>query len=150
MAAVLLVDKNNKERLMRSISLNTLFPAFCTSGLVVLATVALFALAQPAHSNAFGFIGDEEVEVTLLSRGRFIYPSSAQRREIEGNVVIEFSIDVTGAVIDAFVVEANPPNRFERNALRYVRSWKYEPVRQGGVPAVVEKVRANVAYRLAE
>ncbi|HBX26935.1 MAG TPA: protein TonB, partial [Gammaproteobacteria bacterium] len=82
------------------------------------------------------------------SKGRFIYPRAALRRSIEGSVVLELTVGVTGDVVDAFVLEASPPNRFEKNALKYVRGWKYAPHVVNGVPTQVEKVAVTVTYRL--
>ena len=64
------------------------------------------------------------------------------------DVTIEFNVGITGEVVDAFVVEATPPNRFEKNALKYVRSWVYEPLRLNGVPTEVQRIETKVIYRL--
>lgn len=95
-----------------------------------------------------GYVGDQQVEIQRISQGKFRYPRSAQRREIEGEVTIEFTVGVTGEVVDAFVLEASPPNRFEKNALKYVRSWMYEPMRVNGVPTEVQRIETKVVYRL--
>ena len=95
-----------------------------------------------------GYVGDQVVEIQRVSQGKFRYPRSALRREIEGEVTVEFTVGVTGEVVDAFVVEATPPNRFEKNALKYVRSWVYEPLRMNGVPTEVQRIRTIVTYRL--
>ena len=95
-----------------------------------------------------GFIGDQQVEVKRISQGRFIYPRAALRREIEGFVKIQVTLGETGRVIDAFVLEASPPNRFEKNALKFVRSLAYEPYQLNGVPQRVEGVIIPVRYEL--
>ena len=97
---------------------------------------------------ATGYVGEEKVEITRISNGRFVYPRAALRREIEGSVVLELTVGVTGDVVDAFVVEATPPNRFEKNALKFVRSFKYEPHSANGVPTQVERIRVNVPYKI--
>ena len=97
---------------------------------------------------ATGYVGDEQVEITRVSNGRFVYPRAALRREIEGSVILELTVGVTGDVVDAFVVEATPPNRFEKNALKFVRSFKYEPYSANGVPTQVERIRVNVPYKI--
>ena len=51
-----------------------------------------------------GYVGDQVVEIQRVSQGKFRYPRSALRREIEGEVTIEFTVGVTGEVVDAFVV----------------------------------------------
>ena len=65
---------------------------------------------------ATGYVGDEKVEITRVSAGRYVYPRAALRREIEGSVILELTVGVTGDVVDAFVVEATPPNRFEKKS----------------------------------
>jgi TonB family protein len=97
---------------------------------------------------AVGYVGEEQVEITRLSEGRYVYPRAALRREIEGNVILELTVGVTGDVVDAFVVEATPPNRFEKNALKYARSFKYEPYSANGVPTQVERIRVIVPYKI--
>lgn len=55
------------------------------------------------------------------------YPPRAMRRGLEGYVVVRFTISPSGRPQDLSVVEANPPRVFEREALRALRKWKYEP-----------------------
>ena len=97
---------------------------------------------------ATGYVGDEKVEITRISAGRYVYPRAALRREIEGSVILELTVGVTGDVVDAFVVEATPPNRFEKNALKYARSFKYEPYSANGVPTQVDRIRVIVPYKI--
>ena len=92
--------------------------------------------------------GEEEVTINRLSTGRFLYPKSAQRRSIEGEVVIEFNVGIDGRVSSAFIVEANPPGRFDSSALRYVNSFVYEPYRLNGTPVEVERITVRIPFRL--
>ena len=110
---------------------------------------AVLAIYTNQSSADTGYVGDEAVEITRISQGRFIYPRAALRREIEGNVELELTVGVTGDVIDAFVVEATPPNRFEKNALKLARSYKYEPYSSNGVPTEVGGIRVTVSYRIS-
>ena len=113
----------------------------------LLPAVLFWAGAVSVYAET-GFIGDQRVEVKRISQGRFIYPRAALRREIEGFVKIQVTLGETGRVIDAFVLEASPPNRFEKNALKFVRSLAYEPYRLNGVPQRVEGVIVPVRYEL--
>ena len=115
---------------------------------VLIGSVMALLFVSPGVSAEMGYVGDEVVEIQRVSQGTFRYPRSAARREIEGAVTIEFNVGVTGEVVDAFVVEATPPNRFEKNALKYVRSWVYEPLRLNGVPTEVQRIETKVIYRL--
>ena len=110
--------------------------------------IVALLLVSPNALAEKGYVGDEVVDIQRISEGRFRYPRSAARREIEGEVKIEFTVGVTGEVVDAFVLEATPPNRFEKNALKYVRSWIYEPLRVNGVPTEVQRIETKVVYRL--
>ena len=109
--------------------------------------VMILASAASVHAET-GFIGNKKVEVKRLSQGRFIYPRAALRREIEGFVKIQVTLGETGRVIDAFVLEASPPNRFEKNALKFARSFVYEPYQLNGMPQRVEGVIIPVRYEL--
>ena len=113
----------------------------------LLLAVMIWASAASVHAET-GFIGNKKVEVKRLSQGRFIYPRAALRREIEGFVKIQVTLGETGRVIDAFVLEASPPNRFEKNALKFARSFVYEPYQLNGMPQRVEGVIIPVRYEL--
>ena len=113
---------------------------------LTIVALALF-LQFPAQADV-GFVGDSTHSIERISQGRFIYPRAAQRRGIEGDVILEITIGVAGDVVDAFVIEASPPNRFEKNALKWVRSWIYEPLILDGEAVQVERVRVPVKYRL--
>jgi TonB family protein len=117
------------------------------SGAIIL-FISFATLGAGNLQSATGFVGDEQVEITRISNGRFVYPRAALRREIEGSVILELTVGVTGDVVDAFVVEATPPNRFEKNALKFVRSFKYEPYSANGVPTQVERIRVSVPYKI--
>ena len=113
----------------------------------LLPIIMLWAAATNIHAET-GFVGDQKVEIKRISQGRFIYPRAALRREIEGLVKIQVTLGETGRVADAFVLEASPPNRFEKNALKFVRSLAYEPYLLNGVPQRVEGVIVPVRYEL--
>ena len=115
---------------------------------ILIASVIALLFVSSSVSAEMGYVGDDLVEIQRVSQGKFRYPRSAARREIEGEVTIEFNVGITGEVVDAFVVEATPPNRFEKNALKYVRSWVYEPLRLNGVPTEVQRIETKVIYRL--
>ena len=115
--------------------------------MALLLAVMIWSSAASVYAET-GFIGEQQVEVKRISQGRFIYPRAALRREIEGFVKIQVTLGETGRVIDAFVLEASPPNRFEKNALKFVRSLVYEPYQLDGVPRRVEGLIVPVRYEL--
>ncbi len=109
---------------------------------------AAFWLVSVSSHAEMGLVGDQEVEIKRVAQGRFIYPRAALRREIEGYVKVQLTVGETGDVIDAFVLEASPPNRFEKNALKFVRTLRYKPLQINGVPRKVERVIVPVRYEL--
>ncbi|OLQ91044.1 energy transducer TonB [Vibrio ponticus] len=60
------------------------------------------------------------------------YPAKALRRGAEGFVVLKFTIDPTGRPTDIEVVDANPRRMFEKEAVRALRKWKYQPKVEDG------------------
>ena len=54
------------------------------------------------------------------------YPMRAARRKIEGWVKVEFTITENGTVKDAVVVDAQPPEIFNREALQAIARWKFK------------------------
>jgi TonB family protein len=68
-----------------------------------------------------------------------VYPAIAQSARVQGDVVIEATIDEEGKVADAHVVKSVP--MLDQAALDAVRQWQYQPSLLNGVPtAVVTKV----------
>ena len=129
------------------LTLNVLFVVLlCLTGSAMAADTRSTTVSGGTTSS--GFVGDEEVTINRLSAGRFLYPKSAQRRSIEGEVVIEFNVGIDGTVSSAFIVEANPPGRFDSSALRYVNSFVYEPYRLNGTPVEVERITIKIPFRL--
>ena len=129
------------------LTLNVLFGVLlCLTGSAMAADTRGTTVSAGATSS--GFVGDEEVTINRLSAGRFLYPKSAQRRSIEGEVIIEFNVGIDGRVSSAFIVEANPPGRFDSSALRYVNSFIYEPYRLNGTPVEVERISVRIPFRL--
>lgn len=76
------------------------------------------------------------------------YPERARRTGTQGFVVVEFTVDVTGAVRDVRVVESQPNSIFDRAAVLSVERSKYRPKRKDGIALVVHGVRKRVSFTL--
>ncbi len=61
------------------------------------------------------------------------YPRRPQEKEIEGWATVAFTIDEFGAVIDPYIVEAEPKGYFERATLKAIQKFKYKPKVVNGV-----------------
>lgn len=76
-----------------------------------------------------------------------VYPTRAQRAGIEGQVVVELTIGPDGAVTEARVVEASPPQVFDEAALKAARKWRFEPKRADGAP-VSWMARQTISFKM--
>lgn len=64
-----------------------------------------------------------------------VYPAIAKSAQVQGDVVIEATIDEAGKVADAKVVKSVP--MLDQAALDAVRQWEYQPSLLNGVPTPV-------------
>jgi protein TonB len=64
-----------------------------------------------------------------------VYPAIAQSARVQGDVVIEATIDEEGNVADARVVKSVP--LLDQAALDAVRQWQYRPSLLNGVPTAI-------------
>ena len=73
-------------------------------------------------------IGADKISTNIIPLVRTPprYPVRAANRRIQGWVKVEFTITKTGTVSNAIIVEAQPPNTFDRAALTAIRKWKFK------------------------
>ncbi|MDF3126767.1 energy transducer TonB [Rheinheimera sp. 1928-s] len=76
------------------------------------------------------------------------YPVEAAKNGIEGWVKLSFSIDTTGAVIDVEVLDAEPKRIFDREAVKALRSWKYQPQLVDGKAVVQRHLQVQLDFSL--
>lgn len=77
-----------------------------------------------------------------------VYPPQAKARGVEGYVVVEYRVSETGAVMDAAVVESQPPGVFDQSALDAVRSWRYRPAVRSGEEVSEARVKSRLEFKL--
>ena len=63
------------------------------------------------------------------------YPPTARAARVEGTVILEATIDETGAVRDLKVLRSIP--LLDRAAIEAVSRWRYEPTRLNGQPVAI-------------
>ena len=78
------------------------------------------------------------------------YPSKALKRRVEGYVIMRFTIDATGRPKDIEVIEAEPQSMVEREAIRALKKWKYQPKVEDGVSIEQYGQTAKVEFKLAK
>ena len=89
-------------------------------------------------------------EYLPLLKVKPIYPRRAQSRGIEGYVIVEFTVTVTGSVKDVFVVQAEPPGIFDREAIRAAERFKYKPKVVNEKPVEVTGVQNIIRFNLED
>ena len=75
------------------------------------------------------------------------YPRRAARLQIEGFVIVEFTITPDGNVVEPVVVESEPLRVFDEAALRAIVQWKFEPRVDRG-QAVEARVKQRIEFGL--
>lgn len=92
--------------------------------------------------------GSADDEVTPLVRIPPTYPRRAQRRGIEGVVTVAFTITKDGTVQDPEVVDAEPANIFNDEALRAIKKWKFKPRVVDGQPQA-RRATQEIEFRMS-
>ena len=94
------------------------------------------------------FVGLKESESADMSENRPpAYPREAVRRQLEGVVLLELTIGVSGDVSRVEVLESSGQQVLDQAAIDAVASWKGKPAKRWGRP--VESVeRLPVRFRL--
>ena len=77
-----------------------------------------------------------------------VYPRRALQRGIEGYVIVEFTVDKTGAVKAPIVVEAKPEGLFDRAAIDAALKFKYKPRVVNGTPTEVTGVQNRITFEM--
>lgn len=99
-----------------------------------LATAAVFAGVAALSS-----VPVQAEELKAIKTVAPEYPRGAERRNIEGYVVVQYTVTADGSVKDVKVVEADPEGVFDDAATAAVNQWKFEKPSQD-VPNLQTKV----------
>ena len=89
-----------------------------------------------------------ERSATPLVRVEPRYPVEAAREGVSGWVRLSFSIDETGAVTDVAVLAAEPGTVFNREAVRALRRWKYQPQLVDGKAVRQQNMQVQLDFSL--
>ena len=96
-----------------------------------------------------GRIGLGDGDYLPIVRVEPIYPRRAQSRGLEGQCLVEFTVDTTGATKDAFIVECTS-SLFERASVNAAMKFKYKPRVVDGVPQEVTGVQTIITYKMED
>lgn len=89
-------------------------------------------------------VGAADAPPVLISHPRIVYPLEMQRLSVSGTVVVEASVDATGRVTAAKVVESPNPG-LDGEALRVVRGSLYRVARHAG-QAIAVTIRQPITF----
>ena len=89
-------------------------------------------------------------EYAVLVEPMPIYPSRAERDEIEGSVTVRFSVDAAGEVIEGsiLVLNSNPEGTFDRSAINALRRAKFQPRIVDGVATITPNLGYRFTYQM--
>ena len=135
-------------RLIASLTLST-----AALGLATVLAVRAFPLQAEAQTPADQFSGDPVAIVkggdNLLHAAMPEYPRRAIEQRVEGDVVLEVTLDDRGEIADARVLSG--PDELRRAALESVLNWHYSPAALRSAPTQVtlrfHLPAVNVKYR---
>lgn len=85
-----------------------------------------------------------------LARVNPDYPRRALQLGLEGYVKVRYSVDATGAVVDAMVVDSKPRRIFDEAAIDAVSHWQYDPKIEDGVPVQYAGAETTFRFTLAD
>lgn len=108
-----------------------------------------FAAPDQTPDMAIGNTGLPDGDMLPIVKVAPIYPNRAATRGIEGFVLLEFTVDERGAVLDPRVVESSPSGVFDRSALNAVVRFKYKPRVVNGTAVRVQGVLHRLTFELS-
>ena len=76
-----------------------------------------------------------------------VYPRKARRRGVEGVVLLEVLVDISGRVADLRVLSSSGHRVLDKAALKSVKKWRFVPARRGD-ESVEMWVRVPVRFEL--
>ena len=84
----------------------------------------------------------------LIASGEMVYPSDAEKDGIEGSVTLSYDVDTNGIAKNIVVVEARPPGIFDDAAIAYLNTWRFQPEKFKGEPAVSKNRHSTIGFSL--
>jgi protein TonB len=92
--------------------------------------------------------GGGDREAVPLVRVDASYPPRAKQQGIEGYVELRFTITPVGTIADVEVMRSKPPYIFDREAIRAVRKWRYNPKLENGLAIARPNQTVRIEFKL--
>ena len=112
-----------------------------------------FALATVLVPIVFGAVSgpaaaQNDRDVVPLVRIQPDYPAEALAAGRDGEVILTFTVSITGTTKDIVVVQSSSPE-FDAPSIAALAKWRYAPLLEGGEPVERRGVRTMLRYQLA-
>jgi protein TonB len=114
----------------------------------LLVALAAFAAVLPTQSNAQNIPSSVDQAPKALSQPLPAYSYELRHDEIQGTVVVSFTITASGQVADAEIVSTSD-RRLDRPTLLAVSQWRYAPAIKAGMP-VSTRVLQTVSFKMPD
>jgi len=109
------------------------------------------SVEQSEAAEAVPVLPVSDRKATPVSPVAPIYPRSAVERGTEGWVQLEFTVSVTGVVMNPRVIKSMPlGGTFDDAALHAIRQWKYKPQLKNGVAIETPGMRVKLSFKHAD
>ena len=92
--------------------------------------------------------GLDYIPAPPVKRVEPMYPAMAAKKNIEGEVVLQFDISKTGTTENIKVIKSTPEGVFDKSAITALKQWKYKPRIQGGIPEKQVGLKVALSYEL--
>lgn len=116
----------------------------CYVGLLILLALPLSFAAE--DSDAPGM--HHGISAKPIKRTAPRYPGSELGRGQQGWVQLSYVVTADGEIVDPVVEKSSGSDAFEREALRTVKRWAYEPATWDGVPVQQCRTRVMITFAL--
>jgi TonB family protein len=91
-------------------------------------------------------IGGDVAQSNLINKVTPLYPEAARAARVQDYVMMQATIDKTGAVADLKILHGHP--LLNEAALDAVKQWRYQPMLLNGVPTeVVTTITVNFSFQ---
>jgi protein TonB len=74
------------------------------------------------------------------------YPQQAQDRGITGWALVSFTVSKEGRTKDIVIVDASPQGLWDKNTIRAVSNWRYNPALKDGKPIDTTGVKVRLTF----
>ncbi len=76
------------------------------------------------------------------------YPPQAKDRGIEGWVLFRYTVTREGRVKDVVILDAQPKGLWDRNTIRAVGNWRFQPALKDGKPVEIAGMQTKYVFEL--